>query len=289
MSNLPRILPLIAIAIGGVLAVRVVGSIDALPDMFKSATAWAEGAEPKAAPKPATPSKTETSQKASDVAAAEEAAVAEASATSGGASDIKDIALPAATKSAAPVCPTSIDDLAKQAGMSPTELTVLQSLGTRRAELEEREKQMNSQEQLIKAAEGKLDGRIKQMGELKAQIQALLDQASKAADDDVSRMVKVYESMKPKDAAKVMETLKDDVRIPIAAKMKERNLAAILAQMRPDAARDLTEKLAGRLKKADGLQSQLDKVNAPSQSSGQAPAKTPQKPAPQTPAPKKST
>ncbi|MFT3995767.1 MAG: hypothetical protein QM667_00045 [Asticcacaulis sp.] len=274
MANHLRLLPLIAVAVGGVIAVRAVGSIEAVPAFMKSATAWAEGAEKKTPDKAKTPAgkSGEKAGSADDTAA--EAAESAAAATGGGdeALSILDAATPAAAP--APVCATSVDDLARQAGMSPSELKVIQSLAQRRTELDAREKQIGTQEQLITAAEAKLDGRIKQLTDLKTQVQALLDEANKTGDQDVVRMVKVYESMKPKDAARVFETLKDDVRLPIAGKMKERNLAAVLAQMSPDKARDLTEKLSQRMKKADDLQNRLDKVNA---AGAAAPAQTPAK------------
>jgi flagellar motility protein MotE (MotC chaperone) len=46
MSKLPRILPLIAVAVGGVLAVRAMG---VAPGLFEGATAWAQEAAPAAA------------------------------------------------------------------------------------------------------------------------------------------------------------------------------------------------------------------------------------------------
>ncbi|MDC7695507.1 MULTISPECIES: MotE family protein [Asticcacaulis] len=288
MANNLRLLPLIAVAVGGVIAVRAVGSIEAMPAFLKSATAWAEapkadGAAKTAEAKDKSRGKAEKATSADDTAADAAEAAADSPSGDDKALSVLDTAQPAAaTAKAAPVCATSVDDLAKQAGMSPSELKVIQALAQRRAELDAREKQMATQEQLIAAAESKLDGRIKQLGDLKTQVQALLDQANKTGDEDVARMVKVYESMKPKDAAKVMETLKDEVRLPIAAKMKERNLAAVLAQMQPDKARDLTEKLAQRMKRADDLQNRLDKVNA----AGGAAAPAPAKPAAQAPAKK---
>lgn len=276
MSNLPRLLPLIAVAVGGVLLVRAVGSVEAMPDLLKSATAWAEGDATPAA------DKAKDAEAAGDRKATDEAAAAGASETDASAISILDAAEDAATKAPALVCATSVDDLARQAGISPSELQVLQSLAARRAQLDAREKELKTQEQLIAAAEAKLDGRIKQMTAIKGDVQALLDQANKAADDDVMRMVKVYETMKPKDAAKVFETLRDDVRLPIAAKMKERSLAAVLAQMSPATARDLTEKLSTRMKKADGLQAQLDKAapaTPPAAKAAPKPA-TPAKPNP---------
>jgi flagellar motility protein MotE (MotC chaperone) len=60
-------------------------------------------------------------------------------------------------------------------------------------------------------------------------------------------MVTVYSAMKPKDAAARMSVLDDSVRLPIASKMKERTLSMILANMSPNDAKILTERLANRL------------------------------------------
>lgn len=52
MSKIPRLLPLIAVAIGGVVLVRAVG---VAPGLFEGATAWAEEAVPAAASAPPAP------------------------------------------------------------------------------------------------------------------------------------------------------------------------------------------------------------------------------------------
>ena len=58
--------------------------------------------------------------------------------------------------------------------------------------------------------------------------------------------MKVFELMKPKDAAPRMVLLDDAVRLPVAAKMKERALSPIIANMPPVEAKKLTEALARR-------------------------------------------
>ena len=256
---LPRFLPLVAIAVTGVLAMKAITSLDLVPGAFHAAEAFAadvkgdKKAEKPAAKKGAAP-KGET-DRADDPS--QSYGVDPALMAADAASNAKDAAVAAPM---APICATSVNDLAKQAGMSPNELNILQSLGTRRAELDQREQQLNSRTQLVEAADSKLDARIQQLSALKTQIQGLLDQATKVQDDDTNRLVAVYSAMKPKDAAAVMSTMSDDVRLPIASKMKDRGLAAILGAMTPDAARDLTEKLAKRMQRADGLQQQLDKA-----------------------------
>jgi len=257
MSNLPRLLPLIAIAVGGVITLRAVSSLEVMPDMLQSAVAFAQG-RPDAADAADTAATSEAAKEGDSAPVAPSVTASVAPSVEEAASD------------AAAVCATSVDDLARQAGMSPSELRILQSLGKRRSELEARQKELDTREQLVVAAEAKLDGRIKQMNGMKGQLQGMLDEATKVADSDTLRMIKVYETMKPKDAAKVFETMKDEVRLPIAARMKERSLAAILSYMSPAAARDLTEKLATRMDKAGGIRSELDKMNAATPAKGAA-------------------
>jgi flagellar motility protein MotE (MotC chaperone) len=268
MANLPRLLPIVAVAVGGVLALKAITSLNVLPDVFHNAAAFA--ADKKAdAPKPA-----KKAAKAPGGEVDKEDDPSEGNSVDPSllaAADASSSAKPAAA-AVTPVCATSVKDLAAQAGISPNELNILQSLGQRRQELDQREQGLNSREQLIQAADDKLDARVNQLQSLKTQIQALLDQANKTSADDTVRMVKVYESMKPKDAAAVLTTMSDEVRLPIAAGMKDRALAAILGAMTPDAARDLTEKLTNRMKATSGLQQQLDKMTANGSTASSAPA-----------------
>ncbi len=273
---LPRFLPLVAVAVAGVFALKAITSLEVMPDVFKAATAFAADAQ-KSDKKTDKPAAKKVAAKAGkgEVDKADDPTqsfgVDPALMAADAASQGKDAA---ATAPMTPICATSVDDLAKQAGISPNELNILQSLGQRRAQLDQREQQLNSRAQLIEAADSKLDARITQLADLKTQIQGLLDQATKVQDDDTTRLVAVYAAMKPKDAAAAMTIMSDEVRLPIAAKMKDRALAAILGAMSADAAKDLTEKLAKRMQRADGLQQQLNKTAAGGPAApGAAPAK----------------
>jgi flagellar motility protein MotE (MotC chaperone) len=260
MSALPRILPLVAIAVGGVLVVKVMASAELLPEAIAGARAWAEEA-PKAvakAAKSAKGAKADAADKVEEIdaeaapAAARDGAFQIAAATPGKA--------PApASRPAGPaaVCAPTAADLAKDAGLSPAELQVLQSLGARRGQLDAREKEMDLQLKLLTAAEAKLDVKLRTMNTLKGQIQALIGEADKKEDSELDRLVTVYQKMKPREAAAVMTQLDDKVRVPVAAKMKEAALAAVLAQMPPAEAKKLTELLAQRFQKAKQQAAQL--------------------------------
>jgi flagellar motility protein MotE (MotC chaperone) len=262
MKNIPRILPLVGIAAAGVLAVNAMAGARGLPDLVSGAKAFAEEA--------AKPIK---GAKAKDEAKEGEAATPDAaSAAADAAARIPPPAKPAA------VCAPTAAELAKEAGLSPAELQVLQSLGTRRGQLDQRESDLNTQLALMAAAEAKLDAKVKSLNGLKADIQGLMGQASAKEQAEVDRMVKVFEAMKPKDAAPRIVLLSDTVRLPIAAKMKERSLSAILAQMPPAEAKRLTESLAGRFDAARAVAAGADKAGSPA--SATVPAKTAAAPAP---------
>ena len=217
MKNVPRILPIVGVAVVGVLAVNALAGAKSMPDMLSGAKAFAEGVVK------------------SDAKDGEKAASA------------GDAAQNAAANAPPPrICAPSATDLAREAGLSPAELRVLQSLGQRRGQLDQREQDIDVQLQLLAAAEGKLDAKMKALNGMKGEIQGLLGQADAQKQAETDRMVLVYSAMKPKDAAARMAVLDDSVRLPIGSKMKERTLSMILANMSPNDAKILTERLANR-------------------------------------------
>ena len=265
MKNMPRILPLVGVAAAGVLAVNAMAGARSLPDMVHGAQAFAEEVA-----KPIKGAKSKAEAKEGEAAATPDASTAAMDAAA---------RLPPASKPA-PVCAPTAAELAKQAGLSPAELQVLQSLGARRGQLDQRETDLNTQLALMAAAEAKLDAKVKALNGLKSDIQGLMGQANSKEQAEVDRMVKVFEGMKAKDSAPRMTVLADNVRLPIAAKMKERALSAILAQMSPAEAKRLTESLSNRFDAARAVAAGADKAGSPA--SATAPA-APTKPAAATP------
>jgi flagellar motility protein MotE (MotC chaperone) len=280
MSRIPRILPLVAIAIGGVLALKVVSNLDGAPAFLQEARAFAEDLAPGEAAK-----KAGKLPKKGDKAPVAKPDAAPAPDPLGGpppaATAAADAAVPAAAQVAlTPICAPSAAELAKEAGLSPAELRVLQSLQSRRGELDSRSQAMDTQMALLAAAELKVDAKLKTLASLKGELQGMVGQADQKTDAEIARLVTVYSAMKPADAAAVMTQLDDRVRVPVAGKMKERALAAILGKMPPVEAKKLTEKLAARFS-SQGVAEKIAQADAPTPA---APAKagaaaTPPKPA----------
>jgi len=241
VKSMPRILPLVGIAVGGVLAINALAGARDLPNLLSGAKAFAEEAAGK-------PSKADKAKAAKDAKAGDPAAA------TGDAANTSVLApLPPPTIKPQAVCAPTAAELAKEAGLSPAELQVLQNLGARRGELDQRATDLDTQMALLAAAEAKLDAKAKSLAGLKGDVQALLTQADGREAAEVDRLVKVFSAMKPKDAAPRFTLLDDSVRLPIAAKMGERQLSAIVAQMPPADAKKLTEGLAKRFAAAQTL------------------------------------
>lgn len=228
-----RFLPVVLVVAGGALAMRALVGVQALPEMLDGAKAMAEEVALQAKPAMG-PVKT-----AAGAASAKPPAVPPSA------------ALTPPAPPPAPVCAPTPAELAKQAGMSPGELQMLQSLGVRRTQLDAREQSLGTQLQLLSAAEAKVDLKLKQLAGLKGDIQGLLSQADAKKEAELARLVTIYEQMRPVDAAARMTLLDDSVRLPLASKMNVRKLSVIMGMMPPADAKAITEKLADRLSAAD--------------------------------------
>lgn len=127
---------------------------------------------------------------------------------------------------------------------SKTERAVLERLGDRRKMLERRQEELDLREQLLKAAESRLEKRI---GELKALETKIDNDVVKKEEEKAAKLkdlVKMYESMKAKSAARIFDRLDLDVLVPVAKQMKPRKLADVMARMKPETAERLTVALA---------------------------------------------
>ncbi len=142
---------------------------------------------------------------------------------------------------------------------SPAERAILERLQERRAELDARAREIEVQEGLLRAAEKRLEGRLAELKDVEARINATLNQRDENEATRFKNVVTMYETMRAKDAAKVFDRLDLKILVEVATKINPRRMADILAQMSPEAAERLTIELAQRPK--DRLQpAELPKI-----------------------------
>ena len=132
------------------------------------------------------------------------------------------------------------------ATFSKSEIELLAKLAERREELEGRARELDMREKLLQVTEKRVEERIGELKKLEAQIRGLIRQHDEEEEKNLKSLVKVYENMKPKTAARIFEKLDMTVLLGVVERMKEAKLAPVLAEMDPARAQRITVELATR-------------------------------------------
>jgi flagellar motility protein MotE (MotC chaperone) len=123
---------------------------------------------------------------------------------------------------------------------------LLKHYADRRAELEKTAKDVAMREALLSAAEKRIEQKLKEMEKVRTEIQNLLKMGDERQSQQLDSLVKIYETMKPKEAARIFEELEMPVLLDVIQKMKETKTAPILAAMDPMKAKQVTAALVER-------------------------------------------
>lgn len=133
-----------------------------------------------------------------------------------------------------------------EAALSDEDIKILQQLGDRRRDLDKRAQDMDQREALLQASEKRIDAKIAEMQKMRKDIETLLGQAGGQQGEQLKSLVKIYENMKPAQAAKVFEQLDMNVLLAVINEMKEAKAAPIMAAMDPQKAKAVTTELIRR-------------------------------------------
>ena len=137
----------------------------------------------------------------------------------------------------------ALTDAAPAAETSPAEMDVLKQIAGRREQLDKRASDLDTREALLKVTEQRLEQKVKEMEALRQQLQAMVNQGNEAQQAQLDNLVKIYETMKPDEASRILETLDMPVLIGVIQKMKPARTAAIMAKMAPAKAKEVTNAL----------------------------------------------
>ena len=261
-----RLLPILIFALAGTMTVKV-GSVW---DAFEVSVGTETLAQGEAAGEPATAHEGEAKpaeQPATPAVAGEQAAVEQPAPAEGAAPTTEAAGQQAATTPEAPAGehptteqPMSEEEAAAAAAAAAApepevedpfdytdeEVDVLQQLAKRREELDLRARQLDEREALIQAAEQRMEQKMAELKALQATVEDLLKARSEQEEAELKSLVKMYENMKPKAAAKVFEEMDMDVLLDVVDRMNERKVAPILALVTPTRAKEITFELAQR-------------------------------------------
>lgn len=114
------------------------------------------------------------------------------------------------------------------------------ALAEERAGTAARSRQLADAEAAMVATEARVSVQIERMTALKREVADLMGQRSALQQEDIRRMVTIYEAMKPKDAARIFNDLETDIVIDVLDRMPERRTAPIIAELGDEKAREVT-------------------------------------------------
>jgi flagellar motility protein MotE (MotC chaperone) len=130
--------------------------------------------------------------------------------------------------------------------VTDSELDILQKLADRRTELDRRSRQLDTREKLLQATENRIESKIVDLKQIQDTIAKLLKKHDKEKEAKLRSVVKIYEKMKPKDAARIFEELELPILLDVIERMREAKTASIIAKMTPGKAKNVTAALTHR-------------------------------------------
>lgn len=124
--------------------------------------------------------------------------------------------------------------------LSRSEIELLKELQKRRNHIDKEKANLNVREQVLKETENKIDKKVIELQNLQNQVEDLMKQYNQKENSKILSLVKIYENMKPKDAAKIFNELEMPILIKVISNMKEVKVAPIIAAMDSTKARDVS-------------------------------------------------
>ena len=152
---------------------------------------------------------------------------------------------PADSTVAAAVPPPPIEPIrAPAAPALPPDWKLLQDLRSRKQTLDQRSAALDARQTALDAAQHALEQRLQEIEHRQAELASLESDRKTQEQAGMQGLVKLYEDMKPAEAAAIFDALDLHVLLPILDKMNERKAAAIMGDMQPERARFATQALA---------------------------------------------
>lgn len=143
------------------------------------------------------------------------------------------------------VLPTTKQPAAERLlSLSPGDIPLLQSLQERQNLLDAREQKLLQKEEELHQLKQYVEKKFNTLSMLRQEIGALIEEKEAFEARRFEHLVKVYEGMKPAEAAPLVERLNEETSVKLFYRMKEKKVSQILGFLKPDIAAHLSERLA---------------------------------------------
>ena len=120
------------------------------------------------------------------------------------------------------------------------------SLQQRESELKKKEELLREKEERLAKMEKEVEQKLKDLISIQREIQTYRNEKAEGVNTKVRSLAKIYGTMKPKEAAKLMENLDDKLVMNIISTMNSDEAASIMANMEVKKAAKISEGLSGK-------------------------------------------
>ena len=129
---------------------------------------------------------------------------------------------------------------------SPETFRMLEVIENKNRELKKREEELRLKEVRLEALEAKV---LKDLEKIEKSISESKEQMGAQAEKtkaNVNSLIKVYSSMKPEEAASLVEAIDEELALKIVSGMKSKIAGQVLSKLDVKVAKRISEKLAGK-------------------------------------------
>ena len=151
---------------------------------------------------------------------------------------LRDKPLPFQSKIEKMMSKEAVVDSSLITGIPTAEQLRTQDYEKRKIKLDEWESNIKSEEQKVVFEKDSLKS-------VKQQLDMLIGQKEGIQNDRIKKLAKVYEGMRPEDAAPIISQLDDQTIVEIFLQMEDRRVARIIGLMPVDRATEITQRLTG--------------------------------------------
>lgn len=133
----------------------------------------------------------------------------------------------------------------KASPLTEEEINLFKGLQDRSKALDQKEAELKKMEEELQKQRESLEKRLAEIEGVRKNIANQLEEKVKVDKDRVEQLVQFYSTMKPQQAAKIIESLNEDLAIEVLVKMKKKSVAEIMNLINPEKAQRLSERFAG--------------------------------------------
>jgi flagellar motility protein MotE (MotC chaperone) len=138
---------------------------------------------------------------------------------------------------------------AKKDSLAAVQSQTFFAIEKQKADLDDEKKRMTEQRDHVLMVEQELEKTRNELTEERKKLEKLVGQSDELDKKRIKQLAKVYSAMRPEEAARILETLDDDLLITILGAMgDDRQKAKILTDLSPDKASRVSKKIGKPLK-----------------------------------------